>query len=282
MRLWILDADARPTATMLDRAPVDGALAEIVGCVGRTDFGSAALAGLNSLLPIDSWSIYRIHAEQPPQLHASGSYRVPDTTASCFRAYRDGLYRADESFDAARDSASGAVAVMTHWHAEEMAAPHRERIYREHGMRERVSLTRPDGAGGLVAVNLYRHQHQATFENDDFHRVHAAARLLLACVDRHVALAAPLPAPVHTTTGPVPGGSLETLQRLCPALTSRELQICERLLRGWTYDGIASDLGLSVPTVKTYRNRAFGRLGIHFRNELFGLVLGTGTMLVQG
>lgn len=41
-----------------------------------------------------------------------------------------------------------------------------------------------------------------------------------------------------------------------------------------TQDGIASDLGLSVPTVKTYRNRAFARLGIHFRNELFPLVMG--------
>jgi DNA-binding CsgD family transcriptional regulator len=41
-----------------------------------------------------------------------------------------------------------------------------------------------------------------------------------------------------------------------------------------TQDGIASDLGLTVPTVKTYRNRAFARLGIHFRNELFALVMG--------
>lgn len=277
MRLWILDADARPIASTLDRAPVDGALAEIVGCIGRNDFGSAALAGLNSLLPVDSWSIYRLYSEQPPLLHASGSFRVPDTTASCFRAYRDGLYRADESFDAARVSASGAAAVMTHWHAEEMAAPHRERIYREHGMRERVSLIRPDGAGGLVAVNLYRHQHQHAFESDDFHRVHAAARLLLACVDRHVALAGPVVAPVDVAPVAVAGGGVDVLQRRCPGLTARELQICERLLRGWTYDGIASDLGLSVPTVKTYRNRAFRRLGIHFRNELFGLVLGSGT-----
>ena len=46
-----------------------------------------------------------------------------------------------------------------------------------------------------------------------------------------------------------------------PALTVRELDVCERLLRGWTYDGVAADLGLTVPTVKTYRARAFARLG---------------------
>jgi DNA-binding CsgD family transcriptional regulator len=55
----------------------------------------------------------------------------------------------------------------------------------------------------------------------------------------------------------------------CPALTARELDVLERLLQGMTYDGIAADMGLGVGTVKTYRARAFARLGIHFRSELF-------------
>ena len=37
---------------------------------------------------------------------------------------------------------------------------------------------------------------------------------------------------------------------------------------------VDADLALSVATVKTYRNRAFNRLGIHFRSELFVRVLG--------
>jgi len=44
-------------------------------------------------------------------------------------------------------------------------------------------------------------------------------------------------------------------------------------LRGLTFDGVAADLGVSATSVKTYRNRAFARLGIHHRNELFGLVV---------
>jgi DNA-binding CsgD family transcriptional regulator len=34
-------------------------------------------------------------------------------------------------------------------------------------------------------------------------------------------------------------------------------------------DGIAADLGLSLATVKTYRTRAFERLNIRFKSELF-------------
>ena len=36
---------------------------------------------------------------------------------------------------------------------------------------------------------------------------------------------------------------------------------------------IAADLQLSPTTVKTYRDRAFERLGIHQRHELFALAL---------
>jgi DNA-binding CsgD family transcriptional regulator len=51
-------------------------------------------------------------------------------------------------------------------------------------------------------------------------------------------------------------------------LSDRELDVCARVMTGMTYDGIAVDLGLKVPTVKTYRNRAFERMGIRFRSEL--------------
>ena len=69
--------------------------------------------------------------------------------------------------------------------------------------------------------------------------------------------------------GATPSPHRLSLRRRCPALTERELDVCERLLRGWSFDGVAADMVLSVATVKTYRARAFERLGIHFRSELF-------------
>lgn len=66
----------------------------------------------------------------------------------------------------------------------------------------------------------------------------------------------------------------DRLSSLCMGLTPREVQVCARLLSGMTYEGVAIDLGLCLPTVKTYRIRAFGRLGIHFRSQLYPLALG--------
>ncbi|RZS53139.1 helix-turn-helix transcriptional regulator [Sphaerotilus mobilis] len=248
---------------------------DVVQAIGEPDFAERALGALNTAqLRAASWSVYQVRRQQAPVLHLSASLGVPDTTRHCFAAYRAGLYRADRSFDAVRP---GHAAVLR-MHADEApSADHREAIYRRHGMLERLSVvTRPDDAE-VFAVNLYHHDHQGRFSPGEIEGFAGLAPLLLACVQRHLRLrpvapavdvSAPSAAPAADTTSP-----RTLLQARCPTLTERELDVCERLLRGWSYDGIAADLGLSLATVKTYRARAFERLGMHFKSELFAALL---------
>ncbi|MFY9513199.1 MAG: LuxR C-terminal-related transcriptional regulator [Rubrivivax sp.] len=230
------------------------ALGRVIGGVGAPDFAAAALRGLNGAgLHAASWSVYQVWRERPPVLHLSASLGVADTTRSCFRAYEDGLYRADRSFDAVAPGTQG----LLRMHADEVpSADHRDAIYRRHGVVERLSVAERGGDASLFAVNFYRHAHQGRFDDADLAALATAAPLLLAAVRRHVALQ-------H------PASPRQRLQAQCAELTERELDVCERLLRGWSYDGIAADMGLSIATVKTYRARAFVRLGMHFKSELF-------------
>lgn len=249
MQHWPLPTPAAPAAH-----------AALVGCVaslGAAAFAERALASLHGAgLAPGSWSVYRVWSDRQPCMHLSASAGIPDSTRECFRAYAEGLYRADRSFDAVPAGTMG----LLRMHADEVPnADHREAIYRRHRVLERVSLAARDGDGSLFAVNLYRHEHQGRFGDGEVAAIAAQAPLLLALVQRHVELLAPPPLPLVR----------ERLLARCPALTTRELDICERLLKGWTHDGIAADLGVSVATVKTYRARAFARLGLHFRSELF-------------
>ena len=122
----------------------------------------------------------------------------------------------------------------------------------------------------MFAINFYRHGHQRAFSDAALDSFGALAPALLALVRKHMALMQP---EGDAATEPSARDMEARLRSLCPALTERERAVCVRLLRGMTHDGIANDLGLALPTVKTYRNRAFARLGIHFRNELFARVL---------
>lgn len=243
------------------------ALAALIDGIGTDGFAEQGLCELNQGLQAASWSVYQVWRDRPPVLHLSSSFGVADTTRDCFGAYRDGLYLRDCSFDPLQKVAPGHAAVL-HMHAEDAPnSEHRERIYRRHHVIERLSVAQREADGSLLAVNLYRHDHQRRYSDDELDTFGAMAAPLLASVRRHIALRGETPAQACDARA--------AMARACPALTPRELDVCERLLKGWSYDGVAVDMGLSVATVKTYRARAFERLGLHFRSELFARFGGT-------
>ena len=80
----------------------------------------------------------------------------------------------------------------------------------------------------------------------------------------------------HATPPPpraIQSWEILALQKQCPRLKSREFEVCAALVQGWTIDGIAVHLNVSIATVRTYRDRAFRRLGIHHRNQLYGMCM---------
>lgn len=260
MQVWSVPATT-------PRAAAHDVGAALVGCIARDDFATRTLGELNRALPVAWWTVYRVFDDLPPQLFAQASHAVPDIALDCWRIYRSGVYRHDTHFAEACGQASSNL-VMTHCVADDFGRAHREQIYTAHGLSERLSLVTAergiDASGALLAVNLYRHRAQPRFDPDELDTVLDVAGTLLAVVQRHIEL---------------DGARLSPAQRLrerCLQLTPRELAVCERLLRGLTFDGIAADLGVSVATAKTYRNRAFERLGIRHRNALYALALPAG------
>jgi DNA-binding CsgD family transcriptional regulator len=266
MEHWTIDSAPRaPDAALLH------GLTGIVGAIGRDDFAADALAALHPALAAASWSVYQVWRDRRPVMHLSASLGIADTTRECFRAYHDGLYRRDRSFDAVRRARRAGDPIVLRMDADDAPnSDHREFIYRRHGVRERLSVARLQPDGSLLAVNLYRHMHQPRYADGELAAFASAAPLLMAAVDRHVGWLGD-----GASGEPLPSLRAALLAQ-CPALTARELDICERLLRGLSYDGIAADLGLSVASVKTYRRRAFERLGLHFKSELFARFVAAG------
>ncbi len=253
---WTIDPQPAPEATL------QRGLAGVVGAIGREDFATDALAALHPAFAAASWSVYQVWGDRRPVMHLSASLGIADTTRECFRAYQDGLYRRDRSFDAVRRTRAAGQPVVLRMDADDAPnSDHREFIYHRHRVRERLSVARLQADGSLLAVNLYRHEHQDGFASAEVAAFAGVAPLLITAVDRHVEWNAVAPRPTQPLR--------DALLAHCAALTARELDVCERLLRGLSYDGIAADMGLSVATVKTYRRRAFERMGLHFKSELY-------------
>jgi len=259
MRTWTPDPAGAP-ALLAERMP------QVVPALGETDFGTRLMEVMGEALPVGSFSVYRTGPQ--PAIFLSGSRGLPDTTRDCWRAYLSGPIRADRTL---RDERAPTLRVC-HITAREVPPEHRAKVYEAHGVVERISVVEDDeaaGDGSLFAVNFYRHLSQRPLSDAQLADFGSAGRLLMALARKHVTLTQQLP----PSAGDAAAALRARLVSRCPALTAREVEVCLRLLRGMTQEGIAADLGLAVPTVKTYRNRAFGRLGIHFRSELFALML---------
>lgn len=69
-------------------------------------------------------------------------------------------------------------------------------------------------------------------------------------------------------TSPLPNGAPGT-----QALSEREGQVLELMAYGYTYKEIASELGISVKTVETYRARLSDKLGLRTRTDIIRYAL---------
>ncbi len=233
---------------------------EVIPALGESAFGRSLLSALRGTLPAASLSVYRTGPR--PAIFVSASLGVADTTRDCWRAYLSGPVGTDRSFGAASGAGAGGLR-LCHITAAEVPLEHRTKVYDAHGVSERVSVVSREDDGGLFALNVYRHAHQRALRDAELADFGQLGSMLMAMTRKHLALV-----PGHAAMQPA-----ERLQALQPDLTPRELEICALILDGMTHDGVAAHTGLGVPTVKTYRNRAFTKLGIHFKSELFALML---------
>jgi DNA-binding CsgD family transcriptional regulator len=241
------------------------ALQGLIGLMGHAEFETSLLEHLQPLVPAASYSIYQTGHGCDPTRFMSASLGIPDTTRECWNAYLSGPYLSDRTL-AAQDPSADSL-VLCHITAPEVPAQHRARVYEAHGMAERVSIVKRQNAA-IFAINFYRHDHQRPFSDGQLSDFESLAPVLLSLTQKQIELVRPPTAKRSTDQWS------RQLQSIAPALTPRELDVCARLLTGMTQEGIAADLGLGLPTVKTYRNRAFARLGIHFKSELFALLTG--------
>ncbi len=283
MRHWTAPSDT-PDASALGahasgHAP-SHAIGHMVASLGEPGFARQVLEVMNPLLPAASWSVYRTGQRSRPQLFLSASSEARDTTRECWRAYLSGPHLRDSTWKHGGTAPARSTA-LCHITAQEVEGEHRALVYDAHGMAERVSIVEHQDDGGVFAVNFYRHQHQRALGDAQIGCFESMAPVLLALAHKHIALTQAQPAVAAASASPalqprqrqtLPALRMRLLQAQ-PGLTPRELDVCARLLQGMTHEGIACDLSLSLPTVKTYRNRAFARLGIHFRSELFALAM---------
>lgn len=163
-------------------------------------------------------------------------------------------YLQDPNFEVFKSCEPGALTVARlSALSPDMSLSYRKAFFDEPGFVDKLAIIFGTEEGNYY-VNLYRRSSQfdADFEDDDLSN--RLARLVVTLLHKHYQVNQKL-----LDEGPL------------AFLSEREQQVCKAVLRGVKNEAIAGELGVAVSSVVTYRKRAYEKLGITSRAQLFAL-----------
>lgn len=230
------------------------ASAACLSAIGTQGFNTAFLDIIESVIKADQCMIFSYKGTRP---ECYLSYAPRQNTAalnSAQRYLRDG-FRTDplQRFIEATKGTRSVQVVNLDDLKDEMPPDYRETFFSARGIIDKMSIICSDGQETLV-LNFYRFEENGRFAVSD-----TSLRLPFWTTIAHMAL-------LHFSNA-----RLDDLTSPLNSLSAREKSICEAMLNGMTSEAIAWRLDISPSTVKTYRQRAYAKLGINSKSALFAL-----------
>lgn len=242
-------------------------LENVILSIGSPHFNAALFDAFERGLHARQVALYRFDGAGEPSTLMAADNRSDGCVHALVHDYVGGYHRHDP-FRANYRACETRRVEVDRLAVKQIADTHyAQHLYVEPGIAGKLSviLRRQSDA---ICLSLYRDRKYRGFSNDDLGRIHRIKHDLAAAVERHLAL----------TTERAPA-SLDQLALALSAhskgslLSEREVAVCTRCLMGYSNEAIALDLDISFHSVRTYRRRAYAKLGVTSQNELFSLVL---------
>lgn len=238
-----------------------GAYRALLKGVGRANIAECLLEAVNHATEFDHCTLFEFHGDRTPAVVGVASYGTKAKVLRSTRAYLDKFHRAEPVRDVM--CAEGEHLYMRyHASAEIHNTEWRNVCYEAANIRDRLSFVGRIRPGSWFVANFFRESSRAPLLDDEIGAACALA-LPIALAGRQNAF---LREEHRRATEPqfvqqMPSGASEVL-------SSREEEVCCRILAGCSIKEIAADLGLRESSIVTYRKRAYGKLGFSSKEEL--------------
>jgi DNA-binding CsgD family transcriptional regulator len=246
----------------------------VIDAIGTPGFEDQFVALLHQVCGAEHCALYRMGGNL---VESVGAASINDTDSARRQAklYADGYWRRDPSLAEARRRGPTDEAILVRLRPMELTDhDFRDTIFQPKRIRDRV-LVCGSPPNGLYGFAVLRSDTGGPFSAADLGRLRDVAVILLSALAKHAALIG------DPGWSPVP--TLESLpdieHRLGKArarLSSREVQVCARILYGMSTATIAGDLAIKEESVATYRKRSYRRLEVSGRHELLKFYLQQG------
>lgn len=266
MQTWTPDVSG---LQMLSARDVAG-LVNAIGSSDRVAMASAVLQAVRTVAQVQHCTIMVHEAGRNPRLLSGAGETGPwiafQCGAHCARETRasDALCALVEHRPAL--TAVGRTLLCGQRRTDVPEGAYRRDCLDRFSLDDRVSIVTRTGESTWLVVHLFRSEQHGPFGPDDIRGLLGIATVVSCCVARHFATDVDGIASYREKVS-------DEVGEICPTLTGREREVLLRILDGVTVTRIAEDLKLRPTTVATYRTRAYEKLGVATRCELFAAVL---------
>jgi DNA-binding CsgD family transcriptional regulator len=236
---------------------------QLVGGIGREDFGDAVLDAINSRCG-GATRLYLFEARSREESNLHYHFCEPDIAAQ-FPVYSRSYRQIDPVCDAYRFAQRPGDIVAQRIGSADIAVPgFRRRFFDETGIVERISIIQR-GPAQWRGMNVARDLRLGQFSDMEVEALLGIAWLALPLLslnqDRAQVFSPPTLAELE-----------DRFARRFPRLSRRECQVCARGAHGMSIEATALDLDIGKASVLTYRRRAYQRLAVSSPFELSALV----------
>lgn len=255
--------------------------ARLVDAIDRSDFAASLIAHLAERTEFDAATIF-VHRHNQSPIHVFNNF-TGERAKNGIREYLEKTYALNPFFQAQQAGlASGVYRIRD-------LAPDiffQSEFYNDYRIKvtsqEEIGyVTRdwPEGLGEIdialqlegnetVELALYRYLRKGDFQGTDLAVIEEELAFILACFRAYWSRSR---AAHDRSQRDAPARHTEPFGQ--GAISSRERQVLELVLRGHSSESIASQLGISLATVKTHRKNAYEKLQISTQAELLNLYL---------
>ena len=243
-------------------------LADLIPCVGSSEFPPTLVKLLKSLVPIDDTTVIVYEGGNLPVLEYFDV--IEETGTTTLDRYLQGAFLLDPFYQAAaRDHRYGVFRLRDLSPTGFKDSEYYKNWYRSCGYKDECGYIFPLRGEGFVNIALGRTKPRATFNKSHLETLTAIAPTIEVLCRSHWA------EPSQRGTGPNLRAQLhKALDAFGSSLlTERESQVINLVLHGHSTKTIAEKLSISMETVKLHRKHAYAKLEVSSQAELFYLFL---------
>ncbi|CAN5722628.1 hypothetical protein BH10PSE18_BH10PSE18_21130 [soil metagenome] len=256
-----------PTVAPVPIDPPD--LPDIVAALGTDRFDRELLAYLHRVCGADHCAVFLYGQGTFSELASSSLDGTQRAHEQVSRYLRDEYWRRDPAILQARATMGSGEPMVVQVDLSGLPdAAMREALWPRIRDRVVVSARRRDVE---LTLSILRSDTQGAFTEAQIADLRSVAELLVSLIAKHADFR------MRQRSLGIALSSLEEIESCMVAMTDlprREMEVCARILYGLSSAGIALDLTVGEESVKTYRHRAYQRLGIGSERELLIRYLG--------